>query len=281
MLRILFLSSALSVTCLGAGCNRSVEPDGPANGGDSRPLAPDDLPAAEARLAELEKEIAGSEEKLAGLKAEAANLRSQIGAAKSGASGKVYTRAEDLFADMPADAYPKFGPEGGIERAAARKWANENLVGRTVEWQVTVKSVDVGGDGPFRVVLITEELSTFQGLNNPAYGGGDSFFAFGPKFSLGGQDCRVFLDTRSTRGFDYSQVLYPACTAEEAKVLRAAKGKKVTLQATIRDVSVNDKGYTIVAFDTTHYEEVPFILHLDRPSVDGLLPEADKLSSPK
>jgi hypothetical protein len=280
MRQLLFLSLALPLISLVAGCSFETQPGGSKEDDDPSQLAADDLPATEARLAELDKEIASSEEKLAALKAEAASLRRQMGAAKSRASGKVYTRAEDLLADMPPDAYPKFGPERGIERAAARNWAKEHLVGRTVEWQVTVKGVDVSGDGPFRVVLNTEELSTFQGLNNPAFGLGDSFFAFGPKFSLGGQDCRVFLDTR-TSGFDDSQVLYPACTAEEAKTLRAAKGKKVTLQATIRDVSVNDKGYTIVAFDTTRYEEVPFILHLGRPSVDGLLPEADKVSTLK
>src|SRR4051812_11745693 len=83
--------------------------------------ADDPKPTAPARLAELEKEIAAKEKDLTALRAEADALRKRI-AAGDAPKDKVYRTPQELFADMPKDAYPKFGPAAGIERGAALKW---------------------------------------------------------------------------------------------------------------------------------------------------------------
>jgi hypothetical protein len=255
----------------------------------------EDLPAAKAKLADLEKTIATKEQELADLRAEADGLRRQIAAKAS--NDKVYQTPKELFADMPKDAYPKFGPAGGIERAAARKWCKENLVGRTVEWTATVykdrykdRKVKITGDGPFTVTV------GFQGATSNAVAklpdnvnqvGG---FSFGGLFHLGGEPCEVIIGGKGRRGgkgiwlssFNYEKALYEAvyteCTTAEADRFRKLKGEQLVLRAKVIDTDVCDQ--EILSGEGAK-DRVPIVLFVSLPSVDGFLPEASKAMDKK
>ncbi|HUY31590.1 MAG TPA: hypothetical protein VMV69_02345 [Pirellulales bacterium] len=260
-----------------------TEPATPANGRWERATQGEAERIASEGLAELDKSIAAKEKELADLgkavaaKAkEPADLSSDANAtrksipAAEAPKDNVYRTPTELFADMPNDAYPRFGPEGAIERAAARKWVKANLVGRTVEWTAIVKHVEISGDGPFTVRL----GCTHKGLWR------NRFLLFGGAFGLGNQSCQVLLSGwhtdflhpgQSTQAFHLlAEVPYDSCTAAEADVLRNFKGKKIALRAKVvrSDVS-NDR----LRIDD---HRVPFVLGVSLPSVDGFLPEASK-----
>ena len=194
---------------------------------------------------------------------------------------KVYTTPAELFAGMPKDAYPKFGSDGGIERAAARKWAKTNLVGRTVEWTATVKEVQIDGDAPFTVRLITEtEYSGGRiGLDH-CLG-----FLFGGMFSLGGQPCQAILNGEIHQSFQTGEtrtlrnlmlIRFDACTLAEATALRKLKDKPVTLRARVSEVVVGDTSFSHDNGVAKVEDRVTFGLSLTSVSVDGFRPEADR-----
>ncbi|HEV3006068.1 MAG TPA: hypothetical protein VGX78_16485, partial [Pirellulales bacterium] len=112
---------------------------------------------AEAKeLAKVDETIAAKEKELADLSSVADALRKRIAAKKkmpNATEAKAYRSMEALLADMPKHAYPKFGADGAIERAAARKWVKANLVGRKIQWKATLKKVDISGNDPFTVRL--------------------------------------------------------------------------------------------------------------------------------
>src|SRR5262249_46523135 len=147
--------------------------------------------------------------------------------------GRVYRTPTELFADMPRSAYPKFGPAFGIERAAARKWFNENVVGRTIEWTATVKEVAIDGDGPFDV---RPTLDWYEASPSPLFGS----FAFGGEFAIGGQACQVCLNPPGEDPGD-GHIRYQSCTAAEAGKLRGLKGKRVAFRAQVTGTDVGDE----------------------------------------
>ncbi len=185
---------------LAAGCSPWPRPAADGSGGADpaakpdylpKPITKEELPANKAKLADLEKLITAKDEELAALRGEVDVLRKQIAAAE-GPKENVYGTPEELFADMPMQAYPRFGPDAGIERAAARKWCEANLIGRTVEWTTTVQKVIVSGDG-----LFTVELRLEGALDASAAFPDDPFHIqgvpFGDSFLFGNQQCHVIL----------------------------------------------------------------------------------------
>jgi hypothetical protein len=179
-----------------------------------------------------------------------------------------------LFADMPAEAYPKYGPEGGIERAKARKWMNDHLVGRTVEWTATVKEVAISGDDPFKVVLVTSGDRLFpKGFANG--------FA-SPTFFLGGQECQVVIETPESgteQPFTSCRIPYPSCSLAEANKLRELKGKTVSFRARIDTTDVGNSH--VEDANGKKFDRVGLLLKVSYPSIDGFLPEASKPKEPK
>lgn len=228
---------------------------------------------AKTRLAELEKTIATRERELAELRVTADSLRKEIAAAEGG-NVKVYRTPEELFADMPQNAYPKF-VEGEIERAATRKWCMKNLPGRTVEWPATIETVSIDGNDPFEVRLICAGTAVREGP-------GDGF-VFGSEFKLGAEKCMAVLDdgnssiaTGQTGGLvtKSPMVLCRSCTADESRQLRDLKGKKVMLRAKVNgaggSVGISEGRYG------TAFKGNLLVVYVEVPTVDGFFPKAGK-----
>jgi hypothetical protein len=276
MTRSLFLATTcelLLVSALGCG---SSEPPEVTDSGDPAPGQPGDAPepaagadvsAAKVRLAEVEKAIADKEKELADLRAEAAALRDQIAAAEP--KGKVFRTSAELFSGMPEDAYPKAGPAAGIERAAALKWCQENLVGHSVEWTTTLTNPSVDGEGPFTVSLEDPRFNRHR----QGYAGGpfDSCFVAFENHTLGGQTCEVLVGDKI-----WSTHVYSDCTQDEAKKLRAFDGKEVTLRARIEKVEFHDSGTWVESQEDEKSSHVTLTLTLGQAAIDGFLPEASR-----
>jgi hypothetical protein len=264
---------------LGFGSSKAPE----AAGGGADPVQkPDDPPGSitkeelatkKAKLAEVEKAIAAREKELADLRLEANGLRKLIAAAEA-PKDKVYRTGPELLADMPKDAYPKAGPQGGIERAAARKWLKANVVGRTVEWTMTVREVSDTGDDPFHVEVLVLSKAKFVGNKNNTVQPAEPF---GDEFLLDGESWQITLiGAIQNLGGDglTSRISYTTCTAAEVKTLRKLKGKKVVLRATVTAAELPDKGIV----DSTNKESGvgAILLTVSLPSADGFIPEASK-----
>ncbi len=155
----------------------------------------------------------------------------------------VFRTPEELFARMPEDSRPKSGPDGGIERAAAKKWANANLAGRTIEWTALVGSVEVQGEDPF---TITARLSPREGFDNQNYSGATPSLPFGNAFSLGDQVCLVRIagdqhKIADTVALERNTVRFDACNLERAKQLRTIAGRLIVLNFQIAKVSIESE----------------------------------------
>ena len=188
--------------------------------------------------------------------------------------GKGHRTAENLFADMPKDAYPKFGPAGGIERAAARKWLTEEFTaGQVVEWEATVTEVYDEGDGPFSVKLFVAVKG-----DKPISG-----WCLGKPISLGGQLCQVIMVGHIYGDELRKAVEYNNCTTNEVKLLRGLKGKKVAIRGTVEGASLGDGVFLVVdeKEDLVEREQIVIELQVPRLSVDGFLREASKAKDEK
>ncbi|HUY31593.1 MAG TPA: hypothetical protein VMV69_02360 [Pirellulales bacterium] len=247
------------------------------------PAAPDKSTAAKTeKLADLEKRIAAKKKQLADLDKRAAAEQTKRaaplnpGAAAEAPKGKVYRSTEELLADMPTDAYPKFGPVGAVERSAARKWVKANVVGRTVEWKMTVERVEIAGDDPFRVILIATQKRTVsaRGAKYSPYGAG---FSFGKAFRLGGQLCQGLLDFK---GAVINHKWSFSCTAAQAVLLRKLKGEEVTLRTTVLECNVGDGQIEIRENGRyVRYDWVPILVGVSSPSVGQFLRAASKANT--
>lgn len=247
------------------------------------PIGKDGLPTAEAKLADLEKAVAAKEKEVADLKTQMETLRRSTTAAK-GSKDKVYRTPEDLLADMPKEAFPKAGPEGGIERAAARRWVATHLVFQTLEWTATVTGVTITGDGPYKVVVDTDAgFAAGRCLIGTGSNGVDlAGLPFGGSVSLGGQACQVIADSAALKG----ELSY-YCTGDEAKQILAMKNKTVTLRAAIKGANVGDEDlvfrsnnhqkdrYRISFTREQEVRRLPIGAWTTMPELDGFLPRHD------
>lgn len=280
--RKLFMVFGAIVIGVGIGCGPSNQPA--ANGGGDeppvvrpgdapKPVIENDLPAKKAKLAELKKAVAAKENELVDLKAQIDALQQEIAQAE-GADTKVYTKLADLLADMPKDSYPK---GEGISRAAAKKWLEANLKGRTIEWTDTITKVEVTGDDPFKVNLgLATDLVAIQYdawiwsrvLFGQAFkfDGGETCVA-----SLGGGGLSGRKDDPFTATFTL-QLTYPTCSKDEATSLQRLANKKVTFRAKIENVSVG-RSMTGKGIPDDAYA---IAIDVRPPSLDGFLPEASK-----
>lgn len=193
-------------------------------------------------------------------------------------SGKVYRSPTELLADMPKSAYPKPGPEGGIEQAAARKWMKKNLVGRTVEWTATLREIAISGDDPFTVKMWFTDFKDpleVHAIFHPDLpeGGLLCGFSFGGPFSLGGESCEVILGGKGIVGLSGLRIGYAECTADEAALFRKLKGKKVLIRSKILSAHVSSGKITSAG---ELKERVPIGLVVSLPSVNGILPQSRK-----
>lgn len=243
---------------------------------DPAPLPKAELPGAKKKLAQLDAEIADKEKELSTLRTEADKLRQRI-AATEGSKEKVYKKPEELFGDLPKSAYPKFGPAGGIERAAAKKWCKANLVGRRVEWTATIEEVSITDDGPFQVVI--KLLLPFSADTLGIEGA-----PFGKTFMLGEQVCGVIIDPKNCSFIRFlkQSLIYFECTAQEADALRRLNRKEVVLQAPIIGVDVIDYVFILTDADGNRIvdrDSVPFVLTVSPPSINGVLPAASIIKS--
>lgn len=193
--------------------------------------------------------------------------KDEVPAQKAGV--KIYTKPEDLLADMPKENHPKLANDTGLERDAARKWCQKNLVGRTVEWKDTVESPTVSDREPYTITFRTK--APFHRV--PYFGGGTAGRIFGASFTLGDEPCAVFI--RSTQqGQPYSDngnntgtLSLPGWTADEAKIIRGLKGE-VTLRAKVTSADV---------FVDSYYNNKPLngiSLDIETPTIDEHLPAA-------
>lgn len=208
---------------------------------------------------------------------------------------RVYRSAADLLKDMPREAYPRFGPDGKSQRAAARKWVQANLVGRVIEWTGGLSSSDnYGGEleSPFtmRIAVYGETASTQFLGEQPGRGEGISWGTI----TLGDQAAQVMLGhptkgisgkgIETVRIFREYYIVYENCTANEARTFLAmAKDltniKTIRLRSTITAADVCDGPvWTNKDKSGKQYDRVPLWIEVSLPSIDGFLPEA---STPK
>jgi hypothetical protein len=123
-----------------------------------------------AELARLEKLYAAAQRDAAYFKGKIDALKAKMGepskpdrgdkAEEKPAEGKPYTSIGQLLSDLPKDKYPQPGEDGAPERNAANTWLKDNLVGKTVQWPLTVNRVilsDLGGQGRYDVKIGFQE----------------------------------------------------------------------------------------------------------------------------
>lgn len=215
-------------------------------------LTKEKLLVAEARLADLSVLIPEKEKELAGLKHGVEAQRKSVATAKE-QDTKIYHSAVDLLEGVPKDAYPIAEPYGGIERAAAQKWLTAKLgYGQSrFEWEATIKSVEDSEDGPLFTVKLTYDASS---LNKPVV--------------VSDVPCQVIVDQpRIDSKISRMPIIsYKQCTAEEVRMLRELKGKKVALAGVINNATM---GYN----KTKNQSSIT--LSLDKISVNGFLPAAN------
>ncbi len=169
------------------------------------------------------------------------------------ANGKVYKTGAELLADMPKEAYPKSGHDGGIERAAARKWCKRHLPGRFIEWTAKVTDITIRGsargDDALHVELNLDGIDAVAGLIDgvPPFGLaslGKAPFKIGdtPVIVLFGDESE-WQDGVEAKGLytaDDVLVVYYGCTPAEAKQLRDLKGRQCTLRSHVLDAKVSE-----------------------------------------
>jgi hypothetical protein len=262
----------LALACWMSPATTVAQEDKSKTAADAPPsLSKEELTKAEARLAELNQVIPEKEKELAALKTEAERQRKLIATAKE--AGKVVRSVAELLADMPKDVYPVYGPNGSIERAAARKWLQEKLGhGKNyVEWEATVKDVVDQGQDPFFVSLVIDATLVNSGSES---GGILTTWPLSEPVLLGDQNCQVMLSNLLDRKLSTGPVVsFSHCAAEEVRLLRALKGKKVTFRAAVQRIDVidnrffhgNETGKAVK-------KQIDIILSLSEISVNGFLP---------
>lgn len=196
---------------------------------------------------------------------------------------RIFASAADLLADMPKAAYPD---GDSIEWAACQKWCEANLTGRRVAWAAKVTAFEVSGDGPFEVTLGTDVPMIEGGvvLGNPVPLGKTKWGVVLSGFEMMSRDRNRIFDFD---GRDLT-VTYERCTADEAKALRALKGREVTFEATIgtpgawgNAVKVDGTKRARVPIPGSPFEEkeldwLPLRCHISSLSVNGFLPAANR-----
>lgn len=262
----------------------------PATGDNQNDNAPpktnhkdDAVPATEARLVEVERAILAKQAELAKLQAEAESL---IGLRKAGKGQNKQENRDPavFFRDMPQEAYPKYGEQGGIERAACRKWLKDEFVpGQVVEWDVRVMSVTDSGEGPYEVVVRLEKDAI-------AYVGAPVFFfggwPFGDPVLLGATKCQVVLkgyvginplDPEST---GTPTVRFDNCSEQDVKRLRNLKGKNVVASGKVEKVELHDGPIWIIGkedeSDPEQLGQVALRIEVPDLTIDGFVPSASE-----
>ena len=247
-------------------------------------FAPGELPPAVRKLADLEKTIAAKEKELADLKAEANTLRqADVNTLRQSI---VYRTPGELLADMPMDAYPKFGADAGIERAKARKWVKANLIDRTIEaeWTVIDGGISVVGNDPYTVVLSFDETTGTlsdekENPNSPALPSHTlRVRPFGDPILLGNQSCQIYIEWGGLSFFRQSAIEYLGCTDAEATKLKGFNKQKVRLRATITGAIVSDSRATFNGQNLKD-DALPIGLRCTVPTIDGFIPENSRHKS--
>lgn len=196
---------------------------------------------------------------------------------KTPSAGKVYIAPIELFGDMPKSVAPKRGSMGSIERVATLKWLRANVVGRTIEWTMTIKEVRDSGNDPFDVTFYADHRHVSLDTGSGLFGRSEEWMPFGNEFTLDDQRCQAVLHgsiwmhvSSFFEKVSQSIVTFTACPSEDVVVLRKFKGKNVVFRAKIIDIDL--KGDEI----STLIPAVPIILKIDSPSVDGFVPKSLK-----
>jgi len=188
-------------------------------------------------LAELESEIEAKQKELKRLRERANTLRTKL-TASSPATGKVHRSIQSLFAGMPKDSYPKHGKAASIERSVANKWCSKHLVGQEFEWQEEIVDAEVELD---------EKSGRFFVYLNMVTPPDDANFTYKSfeKIELGGAKWNVFANDFVNEWLGFSNrhhyLIFPECTADEAKEIREITGK-VTCRAKIKEAKFVEQG---------------------------------------
>lgn len=240
-------------------------------------LRKDQIPEAKGNLDKLRQSIDELAIKMAKMKAEAVRLQASIAAA-SATTEKVFRSAKELFASMPSDAYPKSGPEGGIERASTRKWLRETFTPThpTIEFPITVKTVSIQGDGPYQVKVYPDV--EYNDVKYNSYG-----MILDKRCSLAGQPCMLVLggtiecvptqeyikNPRVCSGWNIGggALAFEPCTEEEARLLRSMKGKTVQVRGVVGAARLWEVSSARTA-------PILFAVSCRQLSLDGFVPQA-------
>jgi len=169
---------------------------------------------------------------------------------------------DQLFAKMPAAAFPKTGGDAGLERAAARKWILENLVGRELSWMRTIESVEIEGNGPFKLTFShPNDVTTILERGFPK-------LPVGKRFSLGGQQTQLILSYDESTYDKLVTRNLQTCSETEARALRELKGQPVKFRAIVLDARILDH-FAEVDLDNERTEitdTVGIVLEISNPA---------------
>jgi len=188
-----------------------------------------------------------------------------------GGMPKAATTAEQLLSGMPKSAWPKGAKDGVPERTTAENWMKKNLVGKRVEWSVTVGDVKIEKEGDKFKVTVTTGDAVYSG--NQCHG----VKPFPDTKSFGEITKLLF---RPVQSFGDNRYVFKGITTAEAKTLRDMKGKKVSLQTSVNSFACVFVGIATAA-DAKPGEEArpgePTIVitaFMNPPFFDGFVPSS-------
>ncbi len=213
------------------------------------------------KLAETRTKIATTEKELAELRNQAKWMETELAKLPAAGPEKLYLSPQDLFADMPKDSYPISGDNGSIERAAARKWMQANLVGRTLKTTAKVAKVYDYGEDPFTVSLMFEDseptyrtvLSAVPQAFNPRDARNaqavqemrrattNSYFqSCGEPIKFGDQSCLVMRSYTEVGPVRSQGIVLPDQSAADVKKYREYKGKTIVVRCKIVELKLGN-----------------------------------------